>query len=209
MNFPPDWDEDIPPGRLAEFRALVGHVHQEILATAARAVLASDDPCRWHGALFRTLVPLHYYAGNYRGDVPGMPCLAILVWVGGIPGSDYPIVRQHIDFVFESARVQIGALELRWPQLDSPERASQLATIVANLVGGFIRIHPFVNGNGRISRFLWRWCLMRFGVPVQCCVHPRPDPPYGQLMHHAMRGDYRPLALFVLTHLSAHAPRRN
>ncbi|HEV2293399.1 MAG TPA: Fic family protein [Tepidisphaeraceae bacterium] len=126
-----------------------------------------------------------------------------------IPGSSYRVARAHIDQLFEAIRQQLGQLELRWAQLRPDQRAMQLATVVANLVGGFIQIHPFINGNGRTSRLLWRWALLRFGVPVQCCTHPRPAQPYSQLMERAMHGEYRPLILYVLTHLKLHRPNQN
>ncbi|MDA1050309.1 MAG: FAD-dependent oxidoreductase [Planctomycetota bacterium] len=71
---------------------------------------------------------------------------------------------------------------------------------------GMIQIHPFLNGNGRASRILWAWGLVRFGVPIQGRIHLRPDPPYNDVMREAMRGNYGPLALQILQHLSVHSP---
>jgi hypothetical protein len=57
-----------------------------------------------------------------------------------------------------------------------------------------------------LSRLLWTWILLRFNVPVQCRIHPRPDPPYSELMRASMRGDHGPLATHILRHLSACPP---
>lgn len=205
----PNWHENIPSERLEEFKVLVAQVHREIWASAGRSIVAADDPLRWHDTLFRDFVPLRYYAGHYRGEDSVRPCLNVGVRVGDIRGCPPSLVRAQVDDLFVQIRRQIESLELRWSQLSPRARAMQLSVITANLVGGFVRIHPFINGNGRTSRLLWRWCLARFGVPVQCCTHPRPNPPYGQIMKQAMRGDYRDLALYVLEHLRQNAPSQN
>jgi fido (protein-threonine AMPylation protein) len=205
----PEWGGEVPLERLAEFKALLDQVHQELLTLASRAIVTQDDPRRWHAILFSPFVPVNYYAGHYRGVDPDRPCLATSVAVGVVAGSDFKVVRAHMTSYVDAIRRQISDLELRWPLLTPDDRVIQLAIVTANLVGVFIRIHPFVNGNGRTSRLLWLWSLLRFGVPPQCCTHPRPDAPYTQLMDAAMRGDNKPLALYVLGHLNLHAPSQN
>ena len=214
MNVPligkcPKWEEDIPAGRAAEFISLVASVHQEILASANRSLIDNNDVRRWHAHLFKGFVPKDYYAGNWRGVDTSRPCLQENVSVGGIAGSDFRLVLGHMLALFNVMRLQLTQLELNWPLLQPPQRAMRLAIVIANLVGGFVQIHPFLNGNGRTSRLLWRWCLLRFGVAVQCCVYPRPKQPYGELMRDAMRGDYRPLTLYVLDHLANNPPAQN
>lgn len=71
----PRWHEDVPPARIAEYTTLVERVHQEILTSASREVVTPDHPRRWHRTLFGRCVPLHYYAGNYRGEENKRPCL--------------------------------------------------------------------------------------------------------------------------------------
>ncbi len=205
----PKWEQDIPSQRVAEFISLLMAIQQELLASAARSLIDYNDVRRWHQFLFRNFVPVDYYAGNWRGVDKSRPCLQENVSVEGISGSHFRVVHRHMFALFHAVRLQLSQLELAWEMLQPPERALRLAIIVANFVGGFIQIHPFLNGNGRTSRLIWRWCLLRFGVPIQCCVHPRPLPPYGGLMRDAMRGDYRPLTLYVLDHLSDHPPERN
>jgi len=210
----PRWEEDIPPARIDEFKASVARVQQEILSSAASTIVTPDEARRWHSLLFDAFVPLRYYAGNFRGVDQAMPCLAMNNGVGSsiatvIPGAHFYHARRQVEALFETTRQHLGSFELRWGQLTPAERAFQLAVITANLVGPFIRIHPFVNGNGRISRLLWRWCLLRFGLPVQCCVHPRPGSPYANLMDSAMHGDYKPLVLYVLQHLDINRAARN
>jgi Fic/DOC family protein len=205
----PAWTEDIPRGRDAEFKAVIAQLRRLIHTAAVQTIVMETEPCRWHGLLFAAFVPVPYYAGNYRGADRNFPCLQQNVAVQGRPGSEFQWVRFDVGVAFEHFRKQSTALELRWVNLDATDRAVQLATIIGNLVGTFIKIHPFLNGNGRLSRLLWEWCLMRFGVRPQCRVHPRPDPPYSDLMKHAMVGNYLPLILAILEHLRFHAPQQN
>jgi fido (protein-threonine AMPylation protein) len=202
----PEWTDEIPAGRIAEFVAIVGQVADALQTSARSTVLGPEDPCRWHRSIFRNFVPLDCYAGNCRSSSSQHPCLAVNVHVAGIPGSAFQTVQQDLDSLFADARKRLAVLEINWPLVSPKERTLSLAVVTANLVGGFIRVHPFVNGNGRISRLIWAWCLFRFGVPKQFSLHPRPAQPYGQLMAQAMVGNFNPLALAVLDHLARNAP---
>lgn len=202
----PEWSEEIPPDRREEFRVYATMVYRRIDESARRKIITSDDPRAWHREMFRTFVPLGYYAGNYRQHDVSRPCLGQDVIVGQNPGMPFPLVVQEIRRLFEQFGIALRKTEILWPTLSPPERAKRFAILMANLIGGFIKIHPFLNGNGRLSRFLWAWGLIRFGVPIQCRIAPRPDPPYGQLMEESMQGNYGRLALFILQHLPAHPP---
>jgi fido (protein-threonine AMPylation protein) len=202
----PTWNDDISIDRIAEFKLGLSEVQQELLSAAARGLIAPEDIKGWHARLFTAFVPIGYYAGNFRCDDAEMPCLKINVQVESVLGMHFQQVLIEISRLFHQARLQISDLELQWATILPRQRAIRLATVIANLVGGFIQIHPFINGNGRASRLLWRWGLYRFGVPLQCCVFPRPSPPYESIMSQAMRGDYKPLAFFVLAHLGQHPP---
>lgn len=211
MNVPlvggcPEWDDEIPAHRLDEFNRLLRAVYQDVRQSAARTLINRGTPCDWHRALFAGFVPINYYAGNYRQVYHLWPCLAKDVEVAGIPGCPHQLNLAAVESLFSAIRAQLISLELRWAEIPPRQRALQLSGATANLVGGLIQIHPFLNGNGRTSRLLWRWVLLRFGVPPQVTCFPRPGQPYEQLMAHAMYGDFRPLAISVLMHLGSHPP---
>ena len=204
----PPWDARIPVDRLSEFKALLNQVQQEILASAGTGLIGDDVVRRWHRTLFHPFVPLGYYAGNFRQAVPGRPCLQADVEVGGVSGWPWQTAAESTRRLFQAVFADLTETEIRWQYLAERDRVLAVARLVTNLVGGFVRIHPFLNGNGRVSRLLWRWMLYRFDVPAQSTVFPRPAAPYEQLMSSAMRGDYHPLAVAVIAHLAAHKPRQ-
>jgi len=62
----------------------------------------------------------------------------------------------------------------------------------------WVRIHPFVNGNGRTSRIWANLIMQRYGMPPVLAMRPRPaDDSYGQSAGACMRGDSAPLAAFI------------
>jgi fido (protein-threonine AMPylation protein) len=160
----------------------------------------------WHDLLFRDFVPLPYYAGNFRQDDPHRPCLRVNVAVGGIAGTPYEFTPAAMQRLFGDVQSSLHDLETDWARLTPRDRAISVAIATGDLVGSFIRIHPFINGNGRISRLLWMWALFRFGVPAQFVIFPRPAPPYAHLMAEAMKGNYLPLQFHVLKHLAGNPP---
>ena len=158
--------------------------------------------------MFSSHVPIGYYAGNFRQVNPSFPCLNCDVGVDGIPGSSPDCVGRDIALLFQELQRVTAGFQTAWPELAPEKRALHLAIILGYMVGRFIQIHPFLNGNGRISRLLWAWGLWRFGVPAQVRVRRHPEnPTYNSIMAKAMRGDFNPLALFILSHLSQFPPK--
>jgi hypothetical protein len=70
-------------------------------------------------------------------------------------------------------------------------------------VGRFIQIHPFLNGNGRISRLLANYFFIRYGYGL---AHfpplPRPAGDYPAVMTACMAGDFVPPYRYLLVLLA-------
>jgi fido (protein-threonine AMPylation protein) len=194
----PDWNEGIPPLRIREFRRICRSVVENVLSNSRAGFPSTSSFETWHGELFRTFVPLAYYAGAVRQDDPHRPCLGIDVHVGDVPGAPFTEVRARLGALSIRTRQQCTALELHWDRLDREKRVLLVSSLIASALCEFIRIHPFINGNGRISRLLWRSLLHRFGLPSQVRIEPRPIWPYGEVMAAAMRGECEPLVLWIL-----------
>lgn len=202
----PSWDKDVSPAQADRFRRTQSHVYSAVCRHAPAAIVDVRIVCQWHELLFRQVVPVAYYAGNYRQSDVDQPCLAINVQIGGVPGTDFRVVKNEFEKLIEGLRREIAKSELAWSMLTPPQRAVRLAQVLSSLIGSFIRVHPFINGNGRLSRILWAWGLVRFGVPPQCRISPRPGQPYSAIMSASMAGDDMPLALCILQYLAANTP---
>jgi fido (protein-threonine AMPylation protein) len=178
-----------------------------VQANASAKIADAADCCAWHLTMFRQHVPLDYYAGNFRQVDTTRPCLGIDVWVAGVDGEHFARVPQEVATLFERLRKELNSLEYSWPELTPGQRVIRLSIVLGRVVGRFIQIHPFVNGNGRTSRLLWAWGLLRFGVPPQIRVRQHPEQPnYNSIMADAMRGDFNHLSLFILEHLMGKPP---
>ena len=70
---------------------------------------------------------------------------------------------------------------------------------VAWVMGEVLRIHPFLNGNGRVSRLAMHALLHRYGLRApRVEVTPAPARIWSELVRHAVRGDARPLRNYLM-----------
>lgn len=204
----PPWSSDGPDTRDGDFQQSCVDAYHAAQACAAKKIITSQHCGTWHKLMFELHVPLAYYAGNFRQQNPLWPCLDVNVQVAGIQGEPPDRVGYEIERLFEFVHQQLTSMEIKWSELTPKERTIRLAVILGHLVGRFIQIHPFINGNGRTSRLLWAWGLMRFGVPPQTRVRLHPEnPTYDFVMSQAMQGDSSHVSLFILDHLAANPPR--
>ncbi len=202
----PDWSRDDPCSRggPAKAAALLAYKSAMYVAGAGQAITPSH--CRdWHLKFFRSVVPLAYYAGNFRQIRPEMPCLNVEVRVNGCQGSPAQNAQADVTQLFLWFNREWSTLAGMWPSLAPKKRAVFAAILIGGLVGRFVQIHPFVNGNGRLSRLLWAFALTSAGVDPQVRIRLRPTVhSYSQAMAAAMGGDFTPVRAMVYRHLSAH-----
>lgn len=204
----PCWSKDSPDDNIDAYRSGLEQALGIVRQAARRPPLDDEAIKLLHSLMFSAIVPLDYYAGNFRCDDARRICLGVNVQVGGIEGADFYAVPETMAAFAQEVETALSDLELRWAQLSPERHALDLANLTAYSVSTFIQIHPFINGNGRTSRLLWRWFLTRFNLRSQVRLAPRPDPPYSELMAHCMRKDWRPLALFIL-HSMERCPERS
>lgn len=143
-----------------------------------------------------------YYAGNFRQWNPQMRCLNCPIVIGGKRGTRPERVIAAMRELSGTIADRLGRLERDFKGLPAGDQAFELATVSAAIIGEFIRIHPFMNGNGRTSRVLWLWLMVRFGASQQVRIDPRPDGDYEKVMAPCMDGEYGPLAGFILEKLA-------
>ena len=200
----PPWIADVPSELADAFIKALTSVYQAALANVHKALPDETEIKHWHGQLFKDVVPIDYYAGNFRCDDPqDRPCLGTDVCVDGVRGVSFSVVPLSMRRLLGELEKTFKTLELTWGAMPPRDRALRVVATIAFGVGELIRIHPFVNGNGRVSRILWAAFLHRFGAPPQARVVPRPPHPYGEVMKASMKGDHTPLMHLILQGLAS------
>ncbi len=170
----------------------------DAIGVAATRTPTHRDVSEWHNAMFSRLTPVNYYAGGFRQDDPKRPCLARDIGVGSAVGEPYQSVLHALRTLFAEIDRAITSHFQRLVTLSARHRVLELAGIIGSAVGAFIKIHPFLGGNGRTSRVLWNALLRRFGLSYELSVPKRPGPPYPEVMSEAMKGNYAPTIAWVL-----------
>jgi len=73
---------------------------------------------------------------------------------------------------------------------------TQIAEAVANRHARFERIHPFLDGNGRVGRLVMNLTLVRLGYPP-AIIHKRQRSRYLECLHRSDGGDDGPLGELI------------
>lgn len=154
----------------------------------------------WHYRVFRGLPPIDYYAGNMRGDYEDKPCLAVDVEVAGILGVRYTELRSHTSFFDQVVDALLDELDQQYATASPDDDLDFLFEAVAWITTDFIRIHPYLNGNGRLSRIISNALLYRYGFRIDSVrVNPRPNSPYGRAGREAMLGNHLPMRDYLIS----------
>jgi fido (protein-threonine AMPylation protein) len=182
----PNWSDD-QPHDAARIAANVAVVLDDAAGLAvSREALTDADLRRWHQRLYvGCQVPSPAYLGRFRGeDDPALvdyevgvgPVLAdqypdrVGVWAGQVAGA--------VERFFAATDQALQALDAALPPGHGPQTVDDLHEVVAVVAvvhGEWVRIHPFVNGNGRTARLLAAHVSLRYGLPVFVTLKPRPD----------------------------------
>jgi hypothetical protein len=150
------------------------------------------------------------YIGRFRGE-PGLK--RIQVHVGAKKAVLANTVGRELAAFERRLRSVVAVLDARYPteqQLDADGLAAVI-DLSAWAHAEWVRIHPFVNGNGRTARIWANYVFMRYGVPPVVRLRPRPDGGYGAASARAMDGEWKPMAVVfrqMLLELPAHEKPR-
>lgn len=138
--------------------------------------------------------PSPAYVGRFRGDTH-TDLLDYENNVGGIPGTRSYLVFGEVERLIRWLRDQVEEIDaLVVTQLEKDMRVLEVA---AEMHGEWVKIHPFVNGNGRTARLWVLWMCARFGIPALLKVRPRPAKPYGTASYSSMTGDHGPMTTLL------------
>lgn len=203
----PPWVQDLDE-KLPSIASGLEAFYQFVQRKAKAHLLNANDIKMWHGKIFAAAVPLKYYAGNFRGaDPKKYPCLAgdahLMAPTGAVLSSGTPFAQ-----VETQMRQFSSELVANTEQTDRfisgtnslAERLKVAVQLAAFCHGTLVRIHPFVNGNGRMSRITTDYFLYRYGFPFAFWPPTvRPGLGYEQAAHECMQGNNRPLYEYLLT----------
>jgi hypothetical protein len=196
----PDWVDPESDEKLRPVVEGMTEFHRFILKRASSRFLLSPEIKIWHERVFRGVVPLSYHAGNFRSDSRDRPCLAQEIQIGGSSGAPYRDVPHLMQELSDEMRIAIIATD---KYVSSGPTATHKARAVVQLAalyaGKIIQIHPFINGNGRMSRLLTNYVLCRYGYPTAYYdSYPRPGGDYAAANAACMSGNFSPLYQYLL-----------
>ncbi len=197
----PQWHKPESEAQLASVVQGMNVVTRFILKRAGDLVIDHGQLRDWHGTVFSHVVPLSYYAGNYRSANPARPCLAQQVHIGPYTGLDYHLVSAEMRKFSGQMRTYIAQTDAYLRRAPSVmNKTASCLQLAAWTVGRFIQVHPFLNGNGRISRLLANYMFVRYGLGLaHFDILPRPAGDYSAVMQGCMTGDFSGLyQYFVL-----------
>ena len=154
----------------------------------------------WHTAMMQGLDAENPdYVGRFRGE-PGFAPLAEDVEIAGILGTRYADVAAEVQIFELRVQAAVAALDALYPNADALDDDGRDAVIevAAYAHAEWVRIHPFINGNGRTSRIWSNLIMTRYGMPPVLAMRPRPSGRgYADAASACMRGDSAPLAAYL------------
>jgi hypothetical protein len=200
----PAWKDPEGTQQLPSVVEGMADFHRFIVKKAAKHILTHRDLKTWHTRIFSRVVPLSYYAGNYRSIEEGLPCLSQDVEVGGISGARFQDVPQLMNELSDEVRAWIISTDKYVSSNPTPEnRTKAVLQLAALYAGKFVRIHPFINGNGRMSRLIANYVLTRYQYPPPYYdPYPRPGGDYASAGAACMIGNLVPLYQYLLSCLA-------
>lgn len=192
----PEWLEENGRPRAERQRREV--LHRLVLEDCRRP--PSADMVRdWHRHMFAGLAPHPDYPGNFR-DLDQVPyCLQDCeVRVGDARGVPCGEVLSAVAIFFQVFARKLADVEQRWRTRQSPpdeDDIDQVVKLAAWAHGEWVRIHPFINGNGRTARLLANYVFTHepFGFGPVVAVRPRPTGRYAEAARRSMMTGDHPL----------------
>ena len=186
-----DWDEDS-----TRLRQNLTQVFHDIRNREQHRDTPTLDAARkWQADTMVGLgVPEPEFVGRFRGEAG---VANIRVWVGGAEGVPPADVAKQLHDFEQRLQSVVAVLDRRYPaeqELDADGLAAVI-DVSAWAHSEWVRIHPFVNGNGRTARMWANSLLMRYGLPPVVQLRPRPDGGYAAAGARAMAGDWKPTAV--------------
>jgi Fic/DOC family len=189
----PAWDDEVESERAATNLAkLAMAIPAE--SNGSRSLPSAKLARDWHQEMVQGVtIPDDAYRGGYRGE--SHPALVDYeVTVGGLPTTRACNVVREIDRLMSELESHVSYLDELDRQGDqnflTVTFVEEVLETAAWLHCEWVRIHPFVNGNGRTARMWVLWLCGRYGLPSLLNLRPRPDMGYNSASQLGVTGDY-------------------
>jgi fido (protein-threonine AMPylation protein) len=182
----PDWEKD----SLRLNDNLVAALKLAAFAAERREIPALTAARNWHKRINRGLVaPRARFVGAFRGE-PGLE--RIHVRVGSRYGAKPTDVAKQLSEFEAKLQTIVSELDASIPSHVrlSQDHLGAVIDVCAWVHSEWVRIHPFVNGNGRTARLWANSIAMRYGLPPFLPLRPRPGARYAAASAKAMQGDW-------------------
>jgi len=186
-----DWDADSPTLQ----QNLVRTLRRIRDSAALRETVRVRDAATWHREIMDGLeVPRPEYVGRFRGE-PGLEAAQVMVGQHeGVPPDQVAEAAAIFERKLNQVLGRLDALIPAGAALNTDTLAAVL-DVCAWAHAEWVRIHPFVNGNGRTARLWANYVAMRYGLPPFVRLRPRPEADaYARAGIEAMDGNWNPTA---------------
>lgn len=208
----PNWEYNDHPNKTSILQEKNKSVLIELRNGDLDSLTSASDTRPVHFRLFRQLAPdeCAYFAGHYRGE--NYRCLKYMqVSIRSDPRVGFPphqvrgCMAELATIVQEAVAALDEGMELPNAQIPLRDKILYVVASACRIFELFLRIHPYVNGNGHTARFCMWALLGRYGLwPVSWPIDPRPDdPPYTDLIVKYRNGNQVPLETFIMESLVA------
>lgn len=149
-------------------------------ATERKQIPTVETLEAWHRRLYQPVETKQLPAGKMRQVTYKLPVLAQGVQVGDAPGVPSAQVPKAMKDFCMNLSMKVNEVDAIYDSSDSDD-AHQLESVISLIAwahGEMCRIHPFRDGNGRMSRLLSNLLLARYAIPYELKWRPRPTGNY-------------------------------
>jgi Fic family protein len=166
-----EWSDELERGDAAVRALLLGQAQAErsLLELSGSTLISSKLITDLHEILFDRLFP--HFAGKIRGPSPAhIPYWSTIGSLArALPPDEVPAAFEVLADTLARATRELDSLS----QAGDPSFDEEFLRVAAYAHCELIRIHPFVNGNGRLSRLVVNYFFVRFtGLPIAVVKPP-------------------------------------
>lgn len=205
----PPWEYDTLPNKTTILQTALKAILLELRSGQLDTLESVTNTRDIHHRLFNQLTPPEcpYYAGHYRGEA--FRCLKyhqVGILADRRVGFKPHLVLGYMDELAKIIREAVVNLDegMQLPNARIPlkDKIVYIVAATCRIFELFLRIHPYVNGNGHTARFCLWALLGRYGLwPQNWPIDPQPNPPYIELIVKYRNGDRVPLETFIMQNL--------